>query len=150
VNEAAQHGDIIFIDEIHTVVGAGKTRAPRWMRPTCSRRSCQWRSFGNRCHHLAGISREIQPGWRYERRFTTIEVPAPTVAEAIEILKGLRAQYQDHHEVEIDDSAIVAAVRLSDRYISERQLPDKAIDLIDEAASKCARKAKRDSTACRS
>lgn len=126
---------IVFIDELHTVVGAGRTGggldASNMLKPALARGMLQ--CIG------ATTSREfkqyVESDKALERRFQPVRVPQPTVAQTVEILKGLRPKYEAHHQIEYTDAALVAAAELSDRYIAERSLPDKAIDLIDEAGS---------------
>ena len=127
---------IIFIDELHTLIGAGAAEgaidAANILKPALARGEMQCVGATT----LGEYRKYIERDSALERRFQPIKVGEPTVDEAIEILKGLRDRYEAHHRVKITDEAIEAAVRLSDRYISDRFLPDKAIDLMDEAASK--------------
>jgi len=127
---------IIFIDELHTLVGAGGAEgaidASNILKPALSRGEIQCIGATT----LDEYRKHIEKDAALERRFQTIMVDPPNVEETIKILKGLRDKYEAHHRVEITDSAIEAAAKLSDRYISGRFLPDKAIDLIDEAGSK--------------
>ena len=137
MQEVAQaSGEIIlFIDELHTIVGAGKTEgspdAGNMLKPALARGEL----------HLIGATtlkeyREIEKDAALERRFQPVFVTEPSVEDTISILRGIKERYQVHHNVEITDPAVVAAARLSNRYIADRQLPDKAIDLIDEAAAR--------------
>jgi ATP-dependent Clp protease ATP-binding subunit ClpC len=127
---------VLFIDEIHTVVGAGSTEgsidAANLMKPALARG--ELRCIG--ATTLDEYRKHIEKDKALERRFQKIMVEEPSIEDAIEILIGLRDVFEKHHGVTINQSAIEAAVKLSDRYISDRFLPDKAIDLIDEAASK--------------
>jgi ATP-dependent Clp protease ATP-binding subunit ClpC len=127
---------IIFIDELHTLVGAGGAEgaidASNIFKPSLARGEIQCVGATT----LDEYRKNIEKDAALERRFQTIMVDAPTVKETIDILKGLRDRYEAHHRVKITDEAIGAAVRLSDRYISGRFLPDKAIDVIDETSSK--------------
>jgi ATP-dependent Clp protease ATP-binding subunit ClpC len=127
---------IIFIDEIHQVVGAGGAEgaidASTMMKPALARGELQCIGATT----LDDYRQHIEKDPALERRFAPVYVEEPSVAETIEMLKGLRPRYEAHHKVKITDGALEAAVRLSDRYITDRFLPDKAIDLIDEAASK--------------
>jgi ATP-dependent Clp protease ATP-binding subunit ClpC len=127
---------ILFIDELHTVVGAGAAEgavdASNMMKPALARG--ELRAIG--ATTLDEYRRRIEQDPALERRFAPVYVDEPSVEETIAILKGLRPRYERHHGVTITDAALEAAARLSDRYITERFLPDKAIDLIDEAASK--------------
>ena len=138
LNELArQQGQIIlFIDELHNVVGAGKAEgaidAGNMLKPALARGQL----------HCVGATtvdeyrKRMEKDAALERRFQKVRVEEPTVEDTIAILRGLKERYEVHHGVEITDPAIVAAATLSDRYISDRQLPDKAIDLVDEAASR--------------
>lgn len=126
---------IVFIDELHTVVGTGRTGggldASNMLKPALARGMMQ--CIG------ATTNREykqyIESDKALERRFQPVRVPQPTVAQTIEILKGLRPKYEAHHQIEYTDAALIAAAEMSDRYIADRHLPDKAIDLMDEAGS---------------
>ncbi|MDB5186028.1 MAG: ATPase with chaperone, ATP-binding subunit [Candidatus Saccharibacteria bacterium] len=140
LDEIIAHQDelIIFIDELHTIVGAGGTGegggqdVAQVIKPALARGEL----------HLIGATtlneyqKYIEKDAALERRFQPVLVPEPTVEQTIEILRGLRDKYEAHHTVKITDEAIVAAAELSDRYISNRYLPDKAIDLIDQAAAR--------------
>lgn len=131
------HGEIIlFIDELHTLVGAGKTDgamdAGQLLKPALARG--ELRCIG--ATTLDEYRKYIEKDAALERRFQTVLVDEPSVDDAITIMRGLKEKYEVHHGVRITDSALVAAVKLSHRYITSRFLPDKAIDLIDEAASK--------------
>ncbi|MGC8787210.1 MAG: ATP-dependent Clp protease ATP-binding subunit, partial [Anaerolineae bacterium] len=127
---------ILFIDELHNVVGAGAAQgaidASSMLKPALARG--ELRCIG--ATTLDEYHQHIEKDSALERRFAPIFVEEPTVEETIEMLKGLRPRYEEHHQVAISDEAIEAAARLSDRYVKDRFLPDKAIDLIDEAASK--------------
>lgn len=127
---------IIFIDELHTLVGAGGAEgaidAANILKPALSRGEIQCIGATT----LDEYRKHIEKDAALERRFQTIMVDPPTVNETIEILKGLRSRYEDHHKVEITDDALEAASKFSDRYITGRFLPDKAIDLIDEGGAK--------------
>ncbi|MDL2076988.1 ATP-dependent Clp protease ATP-binding subunit [Streptomyces sp. GXMU-J15] len=139
VGEIRAHSDrlIVFIDELHTVVGAGgggeggSLDAGNILKPALARGEL----------HIVGATtleeyRRIEKDAALSRRFQPILVPEPTPADAIEILRGLRDRYEAHHQVRYSDEALVAAVELSDRYLTERRLPDKAIDLIDQAGAR--------------
>ncbi len=138
VNEVTQSdGEIIlFIDEIHTLVGAGKGEgamdAANILKPALSRG--ELRSIG--ATTLDEYQKYFEKDKALERRFQKVMVNEPDEASAIAILRGLKERYENHHKVRIRDEAIIAAVTLSERYITDRFLPDKAIDLVDEAASK--------------
>lgn len=127
---------IIFIDELHTLIGAGAAEgaidAANILKPALARGELQCIGATT----LDEYRKHIEKDPALERRFQPITVDEPSVEEALDILKGLRDRYEAHHRVKISDEAIEAAVKLSDRYISDRFLPDKAIDLIDEAASR--------------
>ena len=137
LKEIRTRGDIIlFIDEMHTLVGAGAAEgaidAASILKPMLARGELQ--TIG--ATTLDEYRKHVEKDAALERRFAPIQVNAPDVADTVEILKGLRDRYESHHRVSITDSALAAAARLSDRYVSDRQLPDKAIDLIDEAGSR--------------
>jgi len=138
INEVTQaNGDIIlFIDEIHTLVGAGKGEgamdAANILKPALARG--ELRSIG--ATTLEEYQKYFEKDKALERRFQTVMVDEPTPEDAISILRGLKERYENHHEVRIQDDALIAAVQLSHRYITDRFLPDKAIDLMDEAAAK--------------
>jgi ATP-dependent Clp protease ATP-binding subunit ClpC len=137
LKEIHTRGDIImFIDEIHTLVGAGAAEgaidAASILKPKLARGELQ--TIG--ATTLDEYRKYLEKDAALERRFQPVQVGEPTVAHTIEILKGLRDRYEAHHRVSITDSALVAAAGLADRYISDRFLPDKAIDLIDEAGSR--------------
>jgi ATP-dependent Clp protease ATP-binding subunit ClpC len=127
---------VLFIDELHTVVGAGAAEgsidASNMLKPALARG--ELRAIG--ATTLDEYRQHIERDPALERRFSPVYVDEPSVKETVDILKGLRPRYEQHHKVKISDEAISAAATLSDRYITERFLPDKAIDLIDEAASK--------------
>ncbi|MBN8194307.1 ATP-dependent protease ATP-binding subunit ClpC [Bacillus sp. NTK074B] len=137
MDEIRQAGNIIlFIDELHTLIGAGGAEgaidASNILKPSLARGELQCIGATT----LDEYRKYIEKDAALERRFQPIQVNEPTAEESIQILKGLRDRYEAHHRVSITDEAIDAAVKLSDRYISDRFLPDKAIDLIDEAGSK--------------
>ncbi len=138
IDTVKKNGNIIlFIDEIHNIVGAGSTGegnmdAANILKPMLSRGELQ--TIG--ATTIDEYRKYIEKDAALERRFQPIMVDAPSTEETVEILKGLRDKYESHHGVSIPDDAIIAAVSLSDRYITDRFLPDKAIDLIDEAASR--------------
>ncbi len=127
---------IIFIDEMHTIVGAGAAEgaidASNILKPALSRGELQCIGATT----LDEYRKYIEKDAALERRFQTIHVKAPTLEETVEILKGLRERYETHHKVKITDDALVMAATLSDRYVTGRNLPDKAIDLIDEAGAR--------------
>ncbi len=127
---------LLFIDELHTIVGAGSAEgtmdASNIIKPALSRGEMQCIGATT----LNEYRKYIEKDAALERRFQTVKVEAPSVDEAILILKGLRGKYEEHHKAEITDAAVEAAVKFSDRYITDRYLPDKAIDLMDEAGSR--------------
>ena len=127
---------ILFIDELHTIVGAGSAEgtmdASNIIKPALSRGELQCIGATT----LNEYRKYIEKDAALERRFQAVKVEAPSVEEAVLILKGLRPKYEDHHKAEYTDKAIEASVKLSDRYITDRYLPDKAIDLMDEAGSR--------------
>ncbi len=130
-------GDVIlFIDELHTVVGAGAAQgtmdASNMLKPALARGELQCVGATT----LDEYHKYIEKDAALERRFAPVYVEEPSVEDTIEMLRGLRDRYEAHHKVHFSDDALVAAARLSDRYVTDRHLPDKAIDLIDEAASK--------------
>src|SRR5215472_4939372 len=137
LKEIRTRGDIIlFIDELHTLVGAGAAEgaidAASILKPMLARGELQ--TIG--ATTLDEYRKHLEKDAALERRFQPIQVAEPTISHTIEILKGLRDRYEAHHRVSITDSALVAAAGLADRYISDRHLPDKAIDLIDEAGAR--------------
>ena len=137
LKEIKTRGDIVlFIDEIHTLVGAGAAEgaidAASILKPMLARGELQ--TIG--ATTIEEYRKHIEKDAALERRFQPITVDEPDVAHTIEILKGLRERYETHHRVTITDQALIAAANLADRYISDRHLPDKAIDLIDEAGSR--------------
>ncbi len=137
IDQLNKRGDtILFIDEIHTIVGAGSTEgsldAANILKPQLARGELQ--TIG--ATTLEEYRKYFEKDSALERRFQTVTVDPPSVEDTITILKGLRSKYEAHHGVEITDSALTAAAVMSDRYINDRFLPDKAIDLIDEAASR--------------
>jgi len=127
---------IMFIDELHTVVGAGAAEgaidASNMLKPALARGEIQCIGATT----LDEYRKRIEKDKALERRFSPVYLDEPSVEATIEMLRGLRPRYEAHHKIKIDDSALVAAAKLSQRYVSDRFLPDKAIDLIDEAASK--------------
>ena len=137
VNEVRENrGVLLFIDELHTIIGAGGAEgaldASNILKPSLSRGEIQLIGATT----LEEYRKYIEKDAALERRFQPVTVEEPTEEEALEILKGLRPYYEKHHGVVIEDSALEAAVKMSVRYITDRFLPDKAIDIIDEAASK--------------
>ncbi len=137
LSEVKESGKIIlFIDEIHTIVGAGAAEgavdAANILKPSLARGEIQLIGATT----LEEYRKYIEKDSALERRFQPVTVDEPTVDETIEILKGVRDKYEAHHKINISDEAIVAAAKLSHRYITDRFLPDKALDLIDEASSK--------------
>jgi ATP-dependent Clp protease ATP-binding subunit ClpC len=127
---------ILFIDELHTIVGAGSAEgtmdASNIIKPALSRGEMQCVGATT----LNEYRKYIEKDAALERRFQAVKVEAPSIEDAIEILKGLRQKYEDHHKAEFTDKAVEASVKLSDRYITDRFLPDKAIDVLDEAGSR--------------
>ena len=127
---------ILFIDELHTIVGAGSAEgtmdASNIIKPALSRGEMQCVGATT----LNEYRKYIEKDAALERRFQSVKVEAPSIEDAIEILKGLRPKYEDHHKAEFTDAAVEASVKLSDRYIMDRFLPDKAIDVLDEAGSR--------------
>ncbi|HEU4988823.1 MAG TPA: ATP-dependent Clp protease ATP-binding subunit [Gemmatimonadaceae bacterium] len=137
MNEIAQNKNVIlFIDELHTLVGAGAAEgaidASNMLKPALARGELQCVGAST----LNEYRKYIEKDGALERRFQTVIVDPPSVDETVEILKGLRQKYEDHHHVTIPDSTLVAAAKLSERYITDRFLPDKAIDVIDEAGAR--------------
>src|SRR4026209_1098828 len=127
---------ILFIDELHRIVGAGSAEgtmdASNIIKPALSRGEMQCIGATT----LTEYRKYIEKDAALERRFQSVKGEAPSIEEAIQILKGLRVKYEEHHKAEITDAAVESAVKLSDRYITDRYLPDKAIDLMDEAGSR--------------
>jgi ATP-dependent Clp protease ATP-binding subunit ClpC len=127
---------ILFIDELHTIVGAGSAEgtmdASNIIKPALSRGEMQCVGATT----LNEYRKYIEKDAALERRFQSVKVDAPSIEDAIEILRGLRHKYEEHHKAEFTDKAVEAAVKLSDRYITDRYLPDKAIDVLDEAGSR--------------
>ncbi|WTW99538.1 ATP-dependent Clp protease ATP-binding subunit [Streptomycetaceae bacterium NBC_01309] len=145
--KAAEHSTILFIDELHTVVGAGAggegaMDAGNMLKPALARGEL----------HTVGATtideyrRHIEKDAALERRFQPVMIPEPSVAETVEILDGLRDAYEAHHQVRFTDEALAAAADLSDRYVSDRFLPDKAIDLMDQAGARVRLASRRRST----
>ena len=137
MNEIAQNKNVIlFIDELHTLVGAGAAEgaidASNMLKPALARGELQCVGAST----LNEYRKYIEKDGALERRFQTVIVDPPSVEETVEILKGLRKKYEDHHRVTIPDTTLVAASKLSERYITDRFLPDKAIDVIDEAGAR--------------
>src|SRR5215216_1993112 len=137
MNEIAQNKQIIlFIDELHTLVGAGAAEgaidASNMLKPALARGELQCVGAST----LNEYRKYIEKDGALERRFQTVIVDPPSVDETVEILKGLRKKYEDHHRVTIPDTTLVSASKLSERYITDRFLPDKAIDVIDEAGAR--------------
>ena len=130
-------GAVLFIDEIHTIVGAGAVSggsldASNILKPAIA--SGKIRCFGSTTYDE--FKKYFERDRALSRRFQKIEVVEPTVAETVEILKGLQQRFEEHHGVKYSEDALKAAAELSSRYISDRHLPDKAIDVIDEAGSR--------------
>ncbi len=137
MNEIAQNKQIIlFIDELHTLVGAGAAEgaidASNMLKPALARGELQCVGAST----LNEYRKYIEKDGALERRFQTVVVDPPSIDETVEILKGLRAKYEDHHRVTIPDETLTIAAKLSERYITDRFLPDKAIDVIDEAGAR--------------
>ncbi len=136
VAEVKETGSILFIDELHTLVGAGAAEgavdAANILKPALSRGEVQTIGATTLDEYRKYIERDAA----LERRFQPVNVDEPTVEETIEILKGIRERYEEHHKLKISDEALTAAAILASRYVTDRFLPDKAIDLIDEAASR--------------
>ena len=137
MNEIAQNKNVVlFIDELHTLVGAGAAEgaidASNMLKPALARGELQCVGAST----LNEYRKYIEKDGALERRFQTVVVEPPTVEETIAILKGLRKKYEDHHRISIPDDTLDAAAKLSDRYITDRFLPDKAIDVIDEAGAR--------------
>jgi len=136
IKEVIQDGNVIlFIDEMHTIIGAGGAEgaidASNILKPSLARGEIQLIGATT----ITEYRKYVEKDAALERRFQPVNVTEPTVDEAIAILKGIKFKYEEHHHVTITDEAVEAAVKLSDRYINDRNLPDKAIDLIDEASS---------------
>ena len=137
INEVKNDGNVLlFLDELHTIIGAGGAEgaidASNILKPSLARGEIQLIGATT----IEEYRKYIEKDAALERRFQSVKVEEPSEDEAIDILKGLRSRYEEHHKVTITDEAVEAAVKLSKRYINDRFLPDKAIDLIDEAASK--------------
>jgi ATP-dependent Clp protease ATP-binding subunit ClpC len=137
MNEIAQNKNVIlFIDELHTLVGAGAAEgaidASNMLKPALARGELQCVGAST----LNEYRKYIEKDGALERRFQTVIVEPPSIDETVEILKGLRKKYEDHHRVVVPDDALVSAAKLSERYITDRFLPDKAIDVIDEAGAR--------------
>ena len=128
---------MLFVDELHAVVGAGSAEgapmdAASMLKPALARG--ELRMIG--ATTAGEYRRHIEKDAALERRFEPVRIAEPTVAATIAILRGLRPRYETHHDVRIDDAALVAAAELADRYVTDRFLPDKAIDLIDRASAR--------------
>lgn len=137
IEEIAADGQVIlFIDELHTLIGAGGAEgaidASNILKPALARGEIQ--TVG--ATTLDEYQKYIEKDAALERRFSKVQIDEPSQAESVQIIEGLKSKYEDHHNVEITDEAVQAAVKLSARYLTERRLPDKAVDLIDEAAAK--------------
>ncbi len=137
MNEIAQNKNVIlFIDELHTLVGAGAAEgaidASNMLKPALARGELQCVGAST----LNEYRKYIEKDGALERRFQTVAVDPPTEEETVQIIQGLKTHYEDHHRIVIPDEVIVAAVKLSERYITDRFLPDKAIDVIDEAGAR--------------
>lgn len=136
IREVQEDGNVIlFLDEMHTIIGAGGAEgaidASNILKPSLARGELQLIGATT----VAEYHKYVEKDAALERRFQSVYVEEPTIEEAVEILKGVAPKYEEHHKVSITEEAILAAVQLSERYINDRNLPDKAIDLIDEAAS---------------
>ena len=136
IREVQEDGNVIlFLDEMHTIIGAGGAEgaidASNILKPSLARGELQLIGATT----VAEYHKYVEKDAALERRFQSVYVEEPTIPQAIEILKGIAHKYEEHHKVAITDEAVVAAVTLSERYINDRNLPDKAIDLIDEAAA---------------
>jgi ATP-dependent Clp protease ATP-binding subunit ClpC len=148
INEIVKSGDVVlFIDELHTIVGAGSAEgspldAGNILKPALARGEMQVIGATTLDEYKKYVERDSA----LERRFQPVIISEPTIEETIKILKGIKSKYEEHHKVEITDEAIEAAAKLSARYIADRYLPDKAVDLIDEAASAARIKAGFDSS----
>lgn len=137
IAEVKQAGNVLlFLDELHTIIGAGGAEgaidASNILKPSLARGEIQLIGATT----LEEYRKYIEKDAALERRFQPVRVEEPSEEEAVLILKGLRPKYEEHHKVTITDEAVEAAVKMSSRYINDRFLPDKAIDLIDEAASR--------------
>lgn len=137
MDEIRQAGNIILvIDEMHTLIGAGAAEgaidAANILKPALSRGEIQVIGATT----LDEYRKYVEKDSALERRFQSVIIEEPTIDESIEIIRGLKPKYEDHHKLIISDEAIDAAVRLSSKYITDRFLPDKAIDVLDEASSK--------------
>ncbi len=136
IREVQEDGDVIlFLDEMHTIIGAGGAEgaidASNILKPSLARGELQLIGATT----VAEYHKYVEKDAALERRFQSVYVEEPTIEQAVEILRGIAPKYEEHHKVNITDEAIMAAVTLSERYINDRNLPDKAIDLIDEAAA---------------
>lgn len=136
IREVQEDGNVIlFLDEMHTIIGAGGAEgaidASNILKPSLARGELQMIGATT----VAEYHKYVEKDAALERRFQSVYVEEPTIKEAMEILRGVKGKYEEHHKVTITEDAIAAAVQLSERYINDRNLPDKAIDLIDEAAS---------------
>ena len=136
IQEVQEDGNIIlFLDEMHTIIGAGGAEgaidASNILKPSLARGELQLIGATT----IAEYHKYVEKDAALERRFQSVMVEEPTISQSIEILKGIVHKYEEHHKVEITQEAITAAVQLSERYINDRNLPDKAIDLMDEAAA---------------
>ena len=137
MQEVINDGSILlFIDELHTIIGAGGAEgaidASNILKPSLARGEIQLIGATTREEYRKHVEKDSA----LERRFQPVVVEEPSEEEALLILRGLRESYEEHHKVEILDEALDAAVKMSSRYVNDRYLPDKAIDIIDEAASK--------------